>query len=253
MRILKTELYKLIHRREFYISLSFLTLFSLIFSVLLGTDSNVMELSGGGGVSASMFTVFIVQFISSFFGLVIINGVITANIWAGELLDGTISQLILKAKNRGALFINKVLVSYICGFIYFICIIVSSSIFYIAIGRYGEYYISNYFEITGEMYPIFIIITVLYMMFITSLMVFLSVNLSSMKALLTMIGIFILFKILERIDKIKEILPTYLSDAQHIFTDSWENRDTIIAILLMIFYIVLLNFAAYTIFKKKDI
>jgi len=252
MRMIITELYKLFHRKEFYISIGILASFSLLFAILIGTDSNVMEISGGG-ISGAMFTAFVVQFISGFLGMAIFVGITVASIWSGEISDGTIATMILKAKNRRELFLGKLLATYLSGIIYVASTIICSSLFYILIGRYGSKYNPNYFDVVENDYISFIYITLLFVLFSTSLITLLSMKFSQMKALLAMLGILILTKILEKVDSIKTILPTYITDVQRIFTDSMDSKTILFTTMIIVVYISILNLGSYTIFKRMDV
>ena len=253
MRVLKFEIFKMIHKKEIFIFLFFIIGCSALFASLLGSDSDIMIISGLERMGGMFFSVFVYNFVSELFLIQIIIAVTVAGIWASELNNGTIAYVLTMAKSRKQIFLIKSGLSVTYSILYIALLFTSCWLFYLLIGRNGKYYTDNFMSLIEGRLGSYFIIILLMIVFTCSLVTLISMLESQMKALFYYMILLILMRILEQVKAIKEFIPSYLFSGNHVYAGDWDSSKLLRSIIIIFIWSGVFYAISYIIFKKKNI
>jgi hypothetical protein len=253
MRVLKSELFKMTHKKDIYIICLCLIGFAILFSYMMGSNSDTMIITGLDKMGAMFFSVFLYNYTSGLFLFQIITAVTVTGIWAAEFSNGTIATTITKAKSRRQVFIQKSLVALTYSIIYLIILFVAGWIFYSTIGSTSQYYTTDFmFNMKGDLIGLMITM-LLSVLFCNAAVTLFSMMESQIKALLLYLVTLIVMKVLERVEAIRSFVPTYLTGSNLAFSNEWNTALMVKSIVIILIWSGLLYAASLIIFKKKNI
>lgn len=211
------ELYKLFKRKDVFWSLLISIFVPLLFGLLAKTESDILTISGEK-FSAIQYAIMMFGFLKSLFLFYFMFIIFTSSTFAGELEKGNLSLLLVRSENRVKIMLSKVL-ALLTVLMVFIFFVILSGIISYYIFLYNIKFATN--EFLGKEYlrflymPLLSIFEIALLIMITML---LSLFFGVYKTNLLSIGLIILMKVLEKVDKIKVFIPTYLADI-----NAWGN------------------------------
>lgn len=250
-RFYYVELYKLLRRKDVFWSLLIAICVPLLFGLLAKTGSSMLTIRGDK-FSALEYAILILEFLRGLLFLYFIFIIFTSSSLAGELEKGNLSLLLIRSESRVKVIMAK-LFALITILIFFIISISFSSIVNYYIFLYNTKFVTNEFLRDGFLAilydPFVLIFQVSLIIVITEL---LSLFFNNYQANLISMGLIILMKVLERVDKIKKFIPTYLwsiaEKTEHeIIIKSLQN------IGLLGVYISIVLIVTFYYFSKMDI
>lgn len=250
------ELYKLSNRRDVFWSLLIAVSLPLLIGLLAKTGSKMLTI--GGKFPAMGYAIITLDFLRDMFFFYFIFIILTSSIFAGELEKGNLSLLLIRSESRVRILLSKVF-ALITVLIVFIFSIILSGIISYYVFLYNTKFATNEFlgkgVETALLYtPFLLIFEIALLIMITAL---LSLFFNVYKTNLLSIGLVILMKVLEKVDKIKAFIPTYLANTEvlstickteHKFLIKALHNSGILSIYIAIFLILALSY-----FSKMEI
>ena len=251
MNILKSEFFKMLHKKETYLFAVLILGCSVFFSILIGTNNTSMQIQGLDMMGGGLFTVFFYTFLFELFLFPIIISTIVIRIWASDFSNGTIAYDITITNNRTIVFLGKVVVSLVACLIYTLILIGLGFLSYKIFAVSGKYYTSDLLYLVNDTYWKFLITSLLVVIFICSLSTLFSMSENSTLSMVLTIGLLMVSRLLEKVKNIKEYMPTYLLNCSNTLTSS--NQDFWIGVIVIIAISGGLYVLSYKIFKKNNI
>ncbi|MDP9749888.1 MULTISPECIES: ABC transporter permease [Thermoanaerobacter] len=211
------ELYKLFKRKDVFWSLLISIFVPLLFGLLAKTESDILTISGEK-FSAFQYAIMMFGFLKSLFLFYFMFIIFTSSTFAGELEKGNLSLLLVRSENRVKIMLSKVLALLTVLMVFIIFVVLSGIISYY-IFLYNTKFATN--EFLGRQYLTFLympLLSIFEIILIIAVTMLLSLFFGIYKTNLLSIGLIILMKVLEKVDKIKGFIPTYLADI-----NAWGN------------------------------
>lgn len=251
MNIFKSEVYKLFRKKEVFLFAFIAFACPVLLSVLMGSNSNSMSIQGMEHMGGGFFSLFVYSLLFDLFLIPVIFSTIVVRCWASDFNNGTIAYDITITNSRKKVFIGRVLVCLLVCILYTIMIIVTAILSYKFLGATSEYYTENIMYLVEEKYVHFIITTFLVVLFTCSLSTLFSMSEKPAASTLITIGLFIASRLLEKINPIKEWLPTYLLSASNSL--EMNQFDFIKDIIIIVVISGCAYVLSFYIFKRKNI
>ena len=200
INFIRIELFKLLRKREFYIIHLCLCCLTLLFEFLIGSNSTIIE-GSENSIGGGFFLVFMIEFYSMLFILPIFSAIFVIGIWSKELRNGTLCQMIVRARSRGKVYFSKLIVQTLAVFSVLINVVVISIVGYGIIGRRGAYYSSDFFNVVGEKLIWYLVLNILFLISFSYLVMLISMKNDSTKTLIISVIVLVTLTIIQRIDK----------------------------------------------------
>lgn len=255
-RFYYVELYKFFRRKEVYWALLIGVIIPIFFGFLTKIGGNVTDL-GGLKFSALGYGISMFEFLKVlFFYFVFI--IFTSSTFAGELEKGSLSLLLVRSENRTKVILSKFFAVITVLAIFVILIIISGIISYYAFLYNTKFAINEFFarQVEGpHLYGLFL--SFFELVFIILCALFLSLYFTNYKTILFSVGLVILMKVLESVDKIKKFIPTHLANIDAITISVKTQQEFSIKfmqnlLLLSLYSLAILILAIYK-FSRMDI
>ncbi|HKM33526.1 MAG TPA: ABC transporter permease [Lachnospiraceae bacterium] len=251
MNVIKSEIFKMIRKKEVYLFLVLVLSCSALFAVLMGKDSTSMQIQGLDKMGGEFFSVFLYVFLFELFLVPIIFAVVVVRTWASDFSNGTIAYDITLSNNRTVVFIGKVIISLGVCLVYTAILIGSAILFYRVLAASGKYYTSDLMYLVDDSYWKFLITSLLVVLFICAITTFFSMSENPTLSIILTIGLLMLFRLLEKVESIKQWIPTHLLNASNSLEATTE--DFWIGVIVIVAISGGLYAVSYKIFKKKNI
>lgn len=248
---MRTEIFKLIHKKEFYIIYLCVFILIFLFAFLVGNDSSVIQASinsiGGG-----FFIVFISDFFSTVFIWQLLSIVFVTSIWSKEIFDYTIQQSIVIIGNRMTVYKSKLIIqSFVIGLLYLIMMLVSGLLFEM-VCKDAACYSNDFFNIIGDRLGIYLAINFFYILFFSNVVMLLSMKFESIKTLLISVVVLVAVRMLERVDVIKNYIPSYFGTSSYIFSEDVSGEDLFIRLILLVVLTIVCILVGRWILKRRE-
>lgn len=250
---IRYELFKTVHRSEIYIFGGILLLLSSVFAYLIGTDSNVLILSGTEKMGGMLFYIIVYSMLTSLllFPITIIS--ITAGLWANEFESGTMAYSIAWMSSRKYIFTIKYLETIALILVYNIFLILCSVLSFIYFGQKGQMYSIELLYGVKDQVIKFILVAIMNSFFLSALSTLCCMIGNTSLAIIVSVATIIIFRIFEQVDCIKEVIPTYVINPANVLKDTFKSNDLYDCIIYTVLISGGIYALAYYVFKRKNI
>jgi len=251
MNLFRVEIYKMLHRKDFWFTHLFLVVIPLLFSILLRGNNKMINVNGGMNIGGGFFTVFIMEFLVTVFAIKILVCILATGLWAEEFKSGTMNYLIVKGKSRNMIFFAKLTALYTATVSYVINIWLISALAYKLIAHTSVYYSKDYFSVVGNKLWIYLGLNIVYLFVVGAVAMLLSQRLGNSMVLLFMIVIMIFARILEKNDMWTNYLPGYVVKSEVVFLENTTVYTYCFNFFVMVIYVLILTTATFIMFRRR--
>jgi len=253
VRFYYIELYKLFRRKDVFWSLLISVSLPLLFGLLAKVGSKMLTIEGE--FSATSYAIIILGLLKDLFLFYFIFIIFTSSIFAGELEKGNLSLLLIRSESRIKIFLSKVLALLTVLIVLIFSIILSGIISYYIFLYNTKFATKEFLGKVAPLYDPFLLIFEIALLIM--IVILLSLFFNVYKTSLLSIGLIIIMKVLERVDKIKAFIPTYLANTTVLSNIYKTKHELLIKVIknagFLSIYIAIVFILALNYFKKMEI